>query len=80
MQGHHHSVIEEFPELRERIHALKVESSHFKGLAAQWEESDKQIARAESRIDLMSPEEEEKLRKTRLALKDEMYRMLTATR
>lgn len=77
MQGHHHNLGEEFPEYREQIHDLKVSNAHFRSLAARWEEIDKQIARAEARIELMSQEEEESLRKTRLSLKEELYQMLS---
>ena len=78
MQGHHHSITDEFPEHREQIHNLKVSNAHFNSLVARWEEIDKKIARAESRIELMSEAEEEQLRKSRLALKDDIYRMLLA--
>lgn len=80
MQGQHHSLIEEFPEYREQIHSLKVENSHFQRLAAEWEEIDKKIARAESRIELMSEEEEEGLRRSRLSLKDQIYKMLSESK
>lgn len=80
MQGKHHSLIEEFPEYREQIHALKVSDAHFRGLAEKWEEIDKQIARAESRIELMSEAQEEELRKVRLGLKDEIFAMLSTAR
>lgn len=78
MQGHHHTLVDEFPEFKEKIHALKVSHAHFQNLAGRWEEIDKQIARAESRIELMSQEQEEQLRRSRLALKDEIYKMLVA--
>jgi uncharacterized protein YdcH (DUF465 family) len=45
-------------------------------LTDQLEEVDEKIARAESRIELMSEEEEEQLRKSRLTLKDQVYAML----
>ena len=77
MQGHHHTIGEEFPEFKEQIHALKVSNAHFQNLASKWEEVDKQIARAESRIELMSEEQEEQLRRNRLSLKDEIYTMLS---
>ena len=78
MQGQHHSLGEEFPEYRDKIHSLKAVNNHFKTLVERWEAVDKQIARAESRIELMSEEQEETLRKTRLALKDEIYEMLVS--
>ena len=79
MQGHHHTIGDEFPEYKEQIHTLKTSNAHFQSLQTKWEEIDKQIARAESRIELMSEEHEEQLRRNRLALKDEIYAMLSET-
>jgi uncharacterized protein YdcH (DUF465 family) len=79
MQGHHHTLIKEFPEYSDQIHSLKGESAHFRNLVERWEEIDKQIARSESRIELMSEEQEEQLRRSRLSLKDEIYKMLAAS-
>jgi uncharacterized protein YdcH (DUF465 family) len=80
MQGHHHTIGDEFPEFKEQIHTLKTSNAHFQTLLTKWEEIDKQIARAESRIELMSEEAEEQLRKARLVLKDELYTMLVAAK
>ena len=77
MQGHHHTIGEEFPEHKEQIHTLKTSNAHFQSLVTKWEEVDKKIARSESRIELMSEEEEEQLRRNRLSLKDEIYAMLS---
>ena len=77
MQGHHHTIGDEFPEYKEQIHTLKTSNAHFQSLLTKWEEVDKRIARAESRIELMSEEQEEQLRRNRLALKDEIYAMLS---
>ena len=77
MQGHHHTIGDEFPEHKEQIHRLKTSNAHFQSLLTKWEEVDKRIARAESRIELMSEEQEEQLRRNRLALKDEIYAMLS---
>jgi uncharacterized protein YdcH (DUF465 family) len=77
MQGHHHTIGEEFPEYKEQIHTLKISNAHFQSLVTKWEEIDKKIARAESRIELMSEEQEEQLRRNRLTLKDEIYAMLS---
>lgn len=78
MQGHHHNLVEEFPEYREQIHNLKMQNAHFQTLTNRWEAIDKQIARAESRAELMSEQEEETLRKERLQLKDEIYKILSS--
>lgn len=76
MVGQHHKLHEEFPEYKEQIHSLKMSNAHFAKLLVRWEEVDKEIARAEARIELMSEAEEEMLRKERVALKDEIYAML----
>ncbi len=77
---HHHTIGEEFPEFKEQIHDLKVSNAHFQSLVSKWEEVDKQISRAESRIELMSEDQEEQLRRNRLSLKDEIYAMLSQAR
>ena len=77
MQGHRHSIGEEFPEYKEQIPKLKASNAHLQSLLTKWEDNDTQIARAESLIDLMSEEQEEQLRRNRLALNDEIYAMLS---
>jgi uncharacterized protein YdcH (DUF465 family) len=76
MEGHHHKLAEEFPEFKDRIHTLKLSNQHFAKVLERWEVLDKQIARAEARIELMSEDAEEELRRTRVRLKDELYEML----
>lgn len=76
MESHHHKIGEEFPEYREQIHSLKMRDAHFARVLRNWEEIDKRIARAASRIELMSEDDEEQLRRKRLELKDELYTML----
>lgn len=76
MEGHHHKLADEFPEFKDRIHTLKVGNPHFAKVLERWEALDKQIARAEARIELMSEDAEEELRRTRVRLKDELYEML----
>lgn len=77
MEGEHHALGQEFPEHVEKIHYLKLSDAHFKKLCDKYEEVDKAIARAESRIDVITEEEETELRKKRLTLKDEIYCSLT---
>ncbi|WKZ57898.1 MAG: DUF465 domain-containing protein [Bdellovibrionota bacterium] len=76
MGSEHHPLGEEFPEFRQKIHYLKQSDAHFRGLCDRYEEIDKQIARSVGRIDLHSEAGEEKLRKERLALKDEILLLL----
>jgi len=77
MEGHHHNLAAEFPEHQDKIHYLKLSDGHFKKLCERYEEIDKQIARREARIELGGEFDEEKLRKERLKLKDDIYAALT---
>lgn len=74
----HHDLATEFPELKDKIHELKISNAHFRNLFEKYQEIDKGVSRAEARIDLLSNEQEENLRKERLKLKDELYSMLTS--
>jgi len=78
MSAEHHPLAQDFPELRERIHALKSDA-HFSRLERAYEDVDKRIARAEDRIEHRSDAELEQLKLERVRLKDELYRLLTAT-
>ncbi|MBI5333900.1 MAG: DUF465 domain-containing protein [Burkholderiales bacterium] len=78
MPTEHHPLIKDFPELRERIHALKGDS-HFSRLERAYEELDKRVVRIEERIEHTSEDELERLKVERVRLKDELYRLLTAT-
>lgn len=78
MPTEHHPLIKDFPELRERIHALKGDS-HFSRLQRAYEELDKRVVRIEERIEHTSEDELERLKVERVRLKDELYRLLTAT-
>ncbi len=72
-----HDLAAEFPEYKDRIRELKSASAHFRKLFDDYHDVSRTITRSEQRIDLLSEREEEKLRKRRLMLKDEIYSMLT---
>ncbi|TXH43428.1 MAG: DUF465 domain-containing protein [Burkholderiaceae bacterium] len=73
----HHPLIKDFPELRERIHALKADA-HFARLEKEYEDLDKQIVRLEDRIEHSSDAELDQLKTRRVQLKDDLYRLLSA--
>ncbi len=73
-----HELHEEFPELAERITALKTSDAHFAKLAEEYHEMNRAVHRAESNVEPMNTLAESELRKKRAALKDEIYKMLTA--
>ncbi|MEY2890925.1 MAG: hypothetical protein RJA98_833 [Pseudomonadota bacterium] len=77
MTVEHHPLITDFPELRERIHALKT-NAHFSTLAAEYEGLDKAVVRFETRVENCSEEALEQLKLKRVRLKDELYTLLTA--
>lgn len=77
MDIEHHDLAHEFPELKERIHELKTQDAHFHKLFDRYDTVTKDIERLEKEeIPVSDPTIEEK-KKERLALKDELYKMLT---
>ncbi len=76
--SNHHPIIEEFPDIKDKIHSLKISNNHFRRLMEKYETIDKEIVSIEQEIHVSSDKYLEDLKKQRLQLKDEMYRILTA--
>jgi uncharacterized protein YdcH (DUF465 family) len=76
MQSEHHDLIHEFPEYREEIHKLKMTNEHFKKLFDDYHKLDREVYRVEYNIEPKSDKDMEDLKKKRLALKDEIFKML----
>ena len=76
MQHEHHGIIHEFPEYREEIHNLKMSIEHFRELFDEYHKLDREIFRVENNIEARSETAFEELKKRRLTLKDELFRML----
>ena len=76
MSDSQHDLAHEFPEFKEKIHDLKVSDAHFRGLFDKYHEVNKLVMGAEHRTQPMSEDEESKLRKERMDLKDEIYAIL----
>lgn len=74
-----HELHEEFPEHNDRIVSLKQSDAHFARLADEYHEVNRAIHRAEARVDTLSDEAEEGLRRDRMRLKDEIYAILSAS-
>ncbi len=72
-----HELAEEFPEHRERLHALKMESAHFRHLAEGYHLVNREIHRAEAGSESLSDEHLEELKKKRLQLKDQIAALLS---
>ncbi|RFP86136.1 DUF465 domain-containing protein [Rhodobacteraceae bacterium 63075] len=73
-----HELSEEFPEFAEKMSALKAENAHFAKLADEYHEVNRAVHRAETNVEPVGQFAEEEMRKKRAALKDEIYRMLSA--
>lgn len=79
MTVEHHPLIKDFPELRERIHALKVSGdARFTKLEKQYEDLDKQIVRVENGVETAPDASLEQLKQQRVHLKDQLYKLLSA--
>lgn len=73
-----HELHEEFPEHAQKISELKTEDAHFARLAEAYHTLNRQVHRAETNVEPVDGMTEQTLRKERAALKDELYRMLSA--
>ena len=74
----HHPLAKDFPELKDKIHALKTSNAHFAKLERDYEEVDKAIVRLETGVEHSSSAELEQKKLQRVSLKDELYSMLRA--
>ncbi|MCV6823773.1 MULTISPECIES: YdcH family protein [Halocynthiibacter] len=73
-----HELAEEFPEMADKIHALKSSDAHFARLADEYHQVNRDVHRAEANIEPTDDLHEQELRKKRMALKDEIFRLLSA--
>ena len=71
-----HELAEEFPELKERIHELKMNDGHFQRLFEDYHVVNREIHRAEAAGLNISDDHYEELKRKRMGLKDEIYAML----
>ena len=80
MQVEHHDLAHEFPEHKEAIHALKMANAHFAKLFDEYHGVTNEVEKLE-RADLpVNDVTIEDLKKKRVSLKDELYRMLVAAK
>jgi len=73
-----HELIEEFPEHTDKMSELKTHDSHFAKLFDDYHEVNRAVHRAETNVAPMEDLAQNDLRKQRAALKDEIYKYLTA--
>src|SRR5829696_7359656 len=75
-----HELTEEFPDMRDRISALKTRDSHFARLVEEYHEVNRAVHRIETRVEPASEDVEEELKRKRVRLKDEIFQMLSGER
>lgn len=73
-----HELVEEFPDAAGRIHALKLGNAHFARLADEYHEVNRELHRIETDVTPASDAHQTELRRKRMRLKDEIYRLLKA--
>ena len=75
-----HELAEEFPQDVDLIHRLKLENAHFARLYEAYHTLNRAIHRAETLVEPVSQAHETEMRRERVALKDEISRMLKKAR
>lgn len=78
MKNTPHELIDDFPELADRIHELKTGDAHFAKLFDEYHDINRAVHRAETDVEPTTDEHMEELRKQRALLKDQLYAMLKA--
>lgn len=78
MTPEHHDLVHEFPELRDKIHALKTSNAHFARLFDEYHATTREVERLEGEGIPVDDATFEEKKKRRLRLKDELYAMLQA--
>lgn len=73
-----HELAEDFPEKADRIHELKTTDAHFARLFDEYHAVNREVHRAEADIAPTDDIHMAELRKKRVALKDEISRILSA--
>lgn len=68
---------EDFPDMAERMHALKTTNNRFARLIEEYNDVNRDIHRIETRVEPASDDVEEEFKRRRLRLKDEIARMLS---
>lgn len=75
-----HELAAEFPDLKEKIHDLKISDGHFARLFDEYHVVNREVHRAEAAGLNITDEHYEELKRKRMTLKDELYSMLQKAR
>lgn len=74
-----HELAQDFPELTDKIRELQQSDTHFSRLADEYHEVNRAVHRAETNVEPTSDAHLTDLRKSRMALKDEIYKYMMAS-
>ena len=72
-----HDLVDEFPEHAEKINRLKLEDGHFARLYEEYFKVNEAVYHAETNVAPTDDFNETEMRKKRMALKDEIYAILS---
>lgn len=78
MNVEHHDLVHEFPEHKEKIHALKIGNAHFAKLFDEYHATTKGVENIENTGVPVSDVDFENQKKKRAQLKDQLYSMIVA--
>ncbi len=73
-----HDLIHEFPQYKDKIHALRQGHAHFQHLQSQYDAVNKAVVQAEEGVQAADDARLEDLKKQRLQLKDQIAALLSA--
>jgi len=79
MSVEHHDLNHEFPNLKERIHELKVSDAHFRRLFDEYHDLTREVEKMDDEVMPVATHTEKDAKLRRIHLKDELYRLLTVT-
>lgn len=71
-----HSLVNEFPEMKERIHQMKMSDNHFAKLFEEYDRVEHEVRRMESGQENVSDAVLEEAKKKRLMLIDQLFTIL----
>lgn len=72
-----HELSADFPEYADKISDLKLSDAHFARLMDEYHALNRQVHRAETDVEPVDDLVQAEMRKQRMALKDELYAMLS---
>lgn len=73
-----HGLLHDFPQLREKIYALKTSNPHFARLYDEYDTVEHEVRRIEAEVETPSDEYVEAVKLRRVKLKDQLYAMLNS--